>query len=285
MVSVIIPTYNREKTIMKSLQSVLEQTFTDIEVIIVDDGSTDNTKQIIKSINDDRIRYIYQDNKGACSARNRGIKEARGEYIAFQDSDDKWQRNKIEIQLSALQHNQADICFCRFTKHGYSEVEGQISPIIRSGTIKYWDLIRNSVVSTQTILAKKCVFQKYMFDSHIKRLQDYDWTIRVGKECVFYLCDSPLVDVYLQDDSITNKTKYMDALESLLHKYEKSDNKEIVAILTNKIANLKSIEGQRTYRAYFKAFSLCGKMEFAIKGVLSFCGILPFLLRYKTKRE
>lgn len=88
--SIIIPTYNREKTILQSVESVLSQTFSDTEIIIVDDGSTDNTKSIIEQINDSRILYVRQTNAGAPSARNHGISLARGKYISFQDSDDNW---------------------------------------------------------------------------------------------------------------------------------------------------------------------------------------------------
>ena len=85
MVSIIIPTYNREKTILRAINSVLEQTYNDIEVIIVDDGSKDNTREIIESLNCSKIRYIYQENGGASKARNTGIRAAEGEYISFKN--------------------------------------------------------------------------------------------------------------------------------------------------------------------------------------------------------
>ena len=89
MVSVIIPVYNREKTIKKAIESVLEQTYTDLEVIIVDDCSTDKTIEVVESIADKRIRLVKSPkNGGACKARNLGIDHANGELIAFQDSDD-----------------------------------------------------------------------------------------------------------------------------------------------------------------------------------------------------
>jgi len=88
-VSVIIPTYNRAHTIGRAIKSVLNQTYQDFEIIVVDDGSTDNTEEVVKSFRDKRIRYIqHKKNKGAAAARNTGIKSAKGKYIAFQDSDD-----------------------------------------------------------------------------------------------------------------------------------------------------------------------------------------------------
>ena len=98
LISVIIPTYNRRDKVTYAVKSVLDQTYSNIEVIIIDDASTDNTEAEIKKIKDDRIRYIYMEkNHGAEGARNVGIKEANGTYIAFQDSDDIWEKEKFSI--------------------------------------------------------------------------------------------------------------------------------------------------------------------------------------------
>lgn len=97
-VSVVIPTYNRVKWISKAIDSALAQTYTDLEIIVVDDGSTDQTRQLIGNYGDG-VRYIYQTNAGVSAARNRGIREARGEWIAFLDSDDEWLPEKLQSQL------------------------------------------------------------------------------------------------------------------------------------------------------------------------------------------
>ena len=101
-VSVVIPTYNRAEKVRKSIESVLEQSFTDFEVVVVDDGSSDDTEQILRSAFGDRIRYFFQSNQGASVARNRGIAESRGTWVAFLDSDDVWEKDKLESQLHAL---------------------------------------------------------------------------------------------------------------------------------------------------------------------------------------
>lgn len=117
-ISVVIPTYNRAKTINKSIKSVLNQTYTNIEVIVVDDCSTDNTETIIKKIKDKRVKYYKLDcNKGACFARNYGIKKATGNYIAFQDSDDIFEKNKLEKQYENIKKNKSDLNFCRIKLH------------------------------------------------------------------------------------------------------------------------------------------------------------------------
>jgi glycosyltransferase involved in cell wall biosynthesis len=102
-VSVVIPTYQRAVKVQDAIKSVLSQTFSDVEVIVVDDGSSDGTGQILSEIFGDRIRYYLQANQGVSAARNRGIAEARGEWIAFLDSDDRWEKEKLEWQFKALE--------------------------------------------------------------------------------------------------------------------------------------------------------------------------------------
>lgn len=109
-VSVIIPTYNRAHFITEALESVFAQTCTDYEVIVVDDGSTDNTEEVLAPYMN-LIRYIKQDNAGPSVARNRGIFAASGEYIAFLDSDDLWYPEKLEKQLSCIRDKNASLCF------------------------------------------------------------------------------------------------------------------------------------------------------------------------------
>ena len=100
MFSVIIPAYNAEAFIRNSICSVLAQTVEDFEIVVVDDGSIDHTAAKIKSIDDFRIRYIYQENAGVSAARNTGIQNARGEYICFLDADDLWKQNHLEVDPS-----------------------------------------------------------------------------------------------------------------------------------------------------------------------------------------
>jgi glycosyltransferase involved in cell wall biosynthesis len=102
-VSVVIPTYNRAGKVPGAIESVLAQTFSDLEVIVIDDGSSDDTGRILSETFGDRIRYYAQTNQGASVARNKGIEQARGEWIAFLDSDDLWEKEKLEWQLKALE--------------------------------------------------------------------------------------------------------------------------------------------------------------------------------------
>jgi len=120
-VSVVIPTYNRAEKVRKSVESVLGQSFTDLEVIVVDDGSSDETGQALQRALGDRIRYYFQPNQGVSVARNKGIEEAKGEWIAFLDSDDMWENEKLEWQFRALDRfsPQCGACYTdvRFVNH------------------------------------------------------------------------------------------------------------------------------------------------------------------------
>jgi glycosyltransferase involved in cell wall biosynthesis len=122
-VSVVIPTYNRAATVGKSIESVLAQTVTDLEVIVVDDGSSDDTGKILGEAFGDRIRYYHQPNQGASVARNKGVTEARGEWIAFLDSDDRWEKDKLEWQFKALERfsPQCGACYTDVQVFNHSE--------------------------------------------------------------------------------------------------------------------------------------------------------------------
>lgn len=221
MVSVIIPSYNREKTIKRAVESVLNQTYKDIEVIVVDDCSSDKTIEILTSIKDKRFSYYKLDkNSGACVARNLGIEKAKGEFIAFQDSDDEWLSDKLEKQMKAFDNKDIDVVFCPFNK--VSNEKTEIHPVLHEGIVSRDALIGKSCVSTQTLIAKKECFDKIKFDPFMPRLQDYDITIRLSEKYNFYFVNKPLVNMYVQGDSISkNRTKLLNAEIRILSKYQK----------------------------------------------------------------
>src|SRR3990172_7360951 len=179
-VSVIIPTYNREKYIVETLQSVFEQTFTDYEVIVIDDGSTDNTSVVLKPYLD-RIVYIRKPNGGQGSARNVGIKKAKGEYIAFLDSDDLWLPEKLEIQVRYLDgHPEAGLVFTDMVIFCQDEsgMHQELKEIhYRGGDISFRTLLKWNFVPNLTVMARQsCINTAGLFDESrdLIGIEDYD---------------------------------------------------------------------------------------------------------------
>ena len=276
MVSIIIPTYNREKTILRAINSVLEQTYNDIEVIIVDDGSKDNTREIIESLNCSKIRYIYQENGGASKARNTGIRAAEGEYISFQDSDDYWYPDKLEKQLAKLKEQKADVVFCKLRRCNYAE--GSVWPKMDSGVVDYENLLRYPSVSTQTLFGKTFVFKENLFDETLPALEDYAFSIVVAEKYKMYLMEDVLVVLYLQDDSLTSDIrKYIDGNKAIMRNYEESIWKKypkIKAARLYAIGCLESKIGINDYKIFKEAMQTDLKGKYIIKWLLARVGVL-----------
>lgn len=222
LVSIIIPLYNRENTIQRSVDSILNQTYTNIEVIIVDDGSTDKSVDMLKKYADDsRVKVFYQgENKGANAARNRGIREAKGEYIAFQDSDDEWLSYKLEKQIPYMINNGCLASFSSFRRHYGQDVQviPEINGSLDSESLRT-RLRKGNVVSTPTLIIHKQIVDKVgMFDEAMPRLQDYEFVIRVIKQFDVCYINEPLVNEYQLNGCISLNQKSLAQAQVLLMK-------------------------------------------------------------------
>lgn len=222
-VSVIIPTYNRSSTIKRAVESVIKQTYKNLEIIIIDDASTDDTSKIIKKIPDDRIIYKkLRKNKGACFARNKGIDISTGEYITFQDSDDYYLEEKIERQIKNLKKNKSDIDFCKLKLFMHDKEIIIPSDIKQLKFEKYGvneELFNGNFISTQAILMKRSIAKKTMFDNSFPRLQDYDFILRATSISKTSFTNEILVYLYNQKDSISNdENKMLKALDLIAEK-------------------------------------------------------------------
>ncbi len=221
LISVIIPTYNRKDLILRSVNSVLEQTYKEIEVIVVDDASDDGTIEIFKNHEDPRVHfYHYDKNMGACYARNYGVNKAKGEYIAFQDSDDIWDPKKLEKQLSYLLKSDADLVFCGLIrKMDEKKFYVPLDDFNENGDIIEQLLIRNSI-STQTMLMKNKIFEEVHFDESLARYQDWDFSLQVALAGykIAYLPEA-LVECEVSEDCITKRIDTVLIRESFLDKY------------------------------------------------------------------
>jgi len=211
-VSVIIPTYNRAHLISRVIQSVLDQTYRDFEMIVVDDGSTDNTAEIVNGFNDSRIRYIRHDkNRGAAAARNTGIKAAIGSYIAFQDSDDEWLPTKLEKQLMAFSNASSKVGVIysglwRIEKNnkiyiGYPYKKGKEGDLYHNHTI----LKNNFVYVPSMVVKKECFFKVGMFDEYLVTAEDMELMFRISKYYHFKYIEEPLVCIHDISDSLSKQ--------------------------------------------------------------------------------
>ena len=203
-VSVVIPTYNREKFIVNCVQSVRAQSLQGCEIIVVDDGSIDKTYQNLKELGfasrttaKQSLRYIYQENRGVSAARNLGIKEARGEYIALLDSDDFWLPTKLERQISTLICNKAHVRLCHtdeiWMRNGI-RVNSHKKHKKGGGDI-FLKCLKMCCISPSSVVLHKSVFEDIgVFDENLPACEDYDFWLRYcAKEEVIFVNEHLLV--------------------------------------------------------------------------------------------
>ena len=189
-VSIITPLYNSEKYITEAIDSVLEQSYTNFELIIIDDCSQDNSVKAVKSYSDVRIRLIcLKANKGAGIARNKGIHEATGRYIAFLDSDDTWPDDR----LRAVHHEVTKCSSCENTVfYGqvdfkrFDQTEGQKKPTQPLGkpSVSEYLFESNVLIQTSTLVVSRKLAETVKFDERYTRHQDYDFVFRA--ESIFF---------------------------------------------------------------------------------------------------
>ncbi len=208
LVTIIIPAYNAKSYIRRSLGSALEQTYEKVEIIVVDDGSTDETAEIVKSYGDPRIKYIYQENQGQGAARNNGIKRSSGDYITFLDADDRYLPEKVERQVEFLQgHGEYHAVYCN-ALHYYSDDPDRLLKKNRkypSGDI-FPDLLLSSLINPNTIMFRREVLERFRFKEGIHGRYSEEWELylkiaRAGY--MFGYIDDDLVVVEIRKDSNT----------------------------------------------------------------------------------
>ena len=181
-VSVIIPAYNRRDFVTEAIDSALNQTYRDFEVIVVDDGSTDGTGEMLKERYDDKIRYFYKENGGCASARNYGIKMARGEYIAFLDSDDRYLPEKLEDQVGILEKNNR----CGFVSSDvifFDDGKEYLFKTIRpdkNGDIAYPIFMFTYFSLCASVFRKSCFDKVGYFNETMRYNEDTDMLLRVA---------------------------------------------------------------------------------------------------------
>lgn len=212
-VSVIIPTYNRAHLIAEAIQSVLDQTFTDFEIIVVDDGSTDNTKDVVDRFTDPRIRYIYQENQWAAIARNTGIEATSGEYLTFLDSDDVLTESALLRAVQVLDTH-PEVGFVYGQNYTIDE-RGRLLGLQKKGQKHSWvregrELIREFLIDGHhvgvcgTIIRRSCLVKVGLWDPTFRHGSvDFDLLVRLAKRYAVAYIDESTGKVRTHSNSIT----------------------------------------------------------------------------------
>ena len=221
LVSVIIPTYNREDLIKDAISTVLAQTYKNFEIIVVDDGSEDGTAEVVRGFGDERIKYIFQENSGVSAARNNGIKNASGEYVAFLDSDDLWHPEKLEKQLSVLENNPEAGVVTTSSKYTTKKIRKYCT---KSNIL----LTPNKVFcGTPTLLIRKNVLEKTgLFDVDMRFCEDWDLFFRASLVSKIQNVPEVLTYVRTHEESLSKISPVTQFKEGYLKFLDKSFNNE-----------------------------------------------------------
>ncbi len=216
-ISIIIPAYNAEATILETIDSVLNQTFADFELLVINDGSQDNTKTVVETISDSRVQVITYPNVGVCGTRNRGIALAKGELIAFLDADDLWTSDKLEKQYAALQeHPEAGIayswtCFMDVTD---SETPHTFLPSLEyewRGNVYKNLLVQDFIHSgSNTLIRREAIASVGGFDSTCAGCADWDYWLRLAVKWPFVVVPQYQIFYRRMAGSMSSKVEVME---------------------------------------------------------------------------
>jgi len=312
-ISVIIPTYNREIFVVKAIDSVLNQSYTDYEIIVVDDGSTDDTRKALEAYAN-KISYIYQENSGVGSARNTGIKAAQGEWVAFLDSDDEWTKDYLSSQMEqakkyphAVAHttNVAKFSLDGMRSNHFSErnfldkfkdrpclvFERPLRVIL---THELWWI-------QSSILRRDILLQAGLFDTRLSIAEDLDVIARVALRGAFTFCRKELVEIFRREETIENLVaqslkkginyykSFGKVIDSLLSTHELTwmEKATISRIMSNHLRALgnvlvmagKVFEARQSYK---KSFSRYPSVQSLIKFAATF---LPLTISRNLVRK
>jgi teichuronic acid biosynthesis glycosyltransferase TuaG len=274
LISVVIPTYNHAKFLKEALDSVLAQTYTNYEIIIVNNFSEDNTIEVAESYKNPLIHlYNFRNNGVIAASRNYGIKQAKGEYIAFLDSDDVWKPNKLEEQIKYFNENSDlllvssnGIYFPKMFKKQVLYIHNNISPTFR-------ELLSRNYVGNSSVLMKKCVVDMigYLDEKiELRAIEDYDFWLRVlkGKDKSILVLKNLLVKYRKHGSNISNLNtadsviKYYQKFIVLYNKYLNDDPEYVKNIIS---AFNRKIDAYRIRSDYFEkrinVFKLIAKKE------------------------
>ena len=274
LISVIIPTLNRADLLKRALRSVIHQTLPPNEIIVVDNGSTDNTRDMIKD-NFQNIKYYFLPNKGVSQARNVGIKNSNYEWLSFLDSDDEWHPTKLEKQINFIKNNSK----CKFVHSNEIWYRNgihlnQLKKHKKKGGNIFKNCLKMCCISPSSVITKKDIFANYgLFDENFQVCEDYEMWLRISaREEICFLEDKLVIKHGGHQDQLSKKFWGMDrfriyAIEKNLYNNNFSKNQNCLAIFylleklqvvikgAKKRNNLKTYEEFKKKYEYWKALN------------------------------
>ena len=267
LVSVVIPTYNRADTIVKAIASVRNQSYTNWEIVVVDDASKDNTRKTIEQLGDFQIRYLrHNTNLGGSEARNTGIDNAKGEYIAFLDSDDIWQPNKLAMQIEAIRsvgETKNIVSYTQFSTSFQTVYRRNILPERgkqNEETLADYLWLHGGEMLTSTLIVSRQLAAKTRFQSRLKKHQDLDFLLRLEKENVEFVFVSQPLTIWhneFKSDRVSKILNYQISLDWIENYRQQISERAFYGFVVKEIVpKLLLSDDRRKYKTslIFKAF-------------------------------
>lgn len=213
LISIVIPAYNAQNTILETIQSVQKQTFTDFELIVINNGSTDQTLKLLNNIQKPCLKiFSYQENAKVAMARNRGISQAKGEFIAFLDADDIWAPDKLELQLTALRENpEAGLAYswtCNMDEKGENFASGH--HVTFEGNV-YAQLLAENFIAhgSNPLIPIKVIEMVGEFDPTLAASEDWEYWLRIAAKWSFVVVPKEQIFYRQSSRSLTSKVEIM----------------------------------------------------------------------------
>lgn len=278
-ISVIIPVFNGEKTIAKTIDSVLHQSFTDLEILVINDGSTDSTEQVVKSFQDSRIKILSYSNAGLSASRNRGIEQASGDFVSFIDADDLWTEDKLQAQYESLMQNKKAVVAYSWTN--YIDANNKIikagMKVTFEGDVFARLLVSNFLENGSNPLIYRHVFNNVGgFDESLKAAEDWDMWLRLAAEYEFACVQKAQILYRVSHNSMSTKLKQQE-LASLkvvdkIYKHCRAENLKHIRKITlahiYKYLTFKSLEKRNKIMPNFLSIYFlinCWKYDLSIR--------------------
>lgn len=285
LVSVVVTCFNYGKYLRQSIDSVLGQTYPHLEIIVVNDGSTDNTEEVISEyLGDPRIIYISQENSGQTVAKNVGVRQSRGDFVAFLDADDLWCLDKLEKQMILFDDRGVGVVYCRakYLDENSDMFEYDMTSLYlqpRRGMVTDWLFFDNFVQFSSTVVRRECLERFGLFDVSLKMGIDWDLWLRVSTAYRFDFVDERLFYYRMghsgqMSKNLEERQRCSDRImSSFLERFpgvvsEATVRKAISVTCCNRGDYLRQIDRSRSYHYFFKALKYNLAELGAYKGLL-----------------